>query len=78
MADRQRSQDGKQETKDIFGVEGADTPDQQGSSGGNMARQVAGRDEEKRATVRPAGKTRVKGTDNRHEGLDENTNEGGV
>ncbi len=78
MAERKRSNDGTRETKKIFGVDGAGTPEQQGSSGGNMARQVGSRDEEKRAVSRPAGKTRVKGTDKRHEGLDENTNEGGV
>lgn len=78
MAERLRSKDGKRETQEIFGVDGAETPSNQGSSGGNMARQVASRDEVKRAVARPAGKTRVKGTDKRHEGLDENTNEGGV
>ncbi len=78
MAERKRSNDGKQETKEIFGVDGPETPDQQGTSGGNLARKVGSRDQVKRATVRPAGATRVKGTDKRHEGLDENTNEGGV
>lgn len=78
MAERKRSHDGTRETEEIFGTDAGPTPDQQGSSGGNMARQVASRDEEKRAVSRPAGATRVKGTDKRHEGLDENTNEGGV
>lgn len=57
MAERQRSKDGRRETEDLFG----DTAgiDQQGRSGGRLARAIGSKDEQKRSTERPAGATRV-------------------
>jgi hypothetical protein len=57
MAERHRSKDGRRETEDLFG----DTAgiDQQGRSGGCLARTVGTKDEQKRSTERPAGATRV-------------------
>lgn len=57
MADRVRSKDGRQETKEILGAEG--TISQGGRTGGRLAREVATEDEKKRAMERPAGATRV-------------------
>lgn len=57
MAERHRSQDGKQETGEILGQAG--TPSQGGRSGGTLQRDIASEDELKRAMERPAGKTRV-------------------
>jgi hypothetical protein len=57
MAERHRSKDGRKETEEIFGAEG--TMDQQGRSGGRLARSIGSKDELKRAHERPAGKTRV-------------------
>lgn len=57
MADRKRSSDMSRDTDKILGDK---TPTgQQGRAGGDLARKVATRDEEKRATERPAGATRV-------------------
>lgn len=57
MAERHRSKDGRRETEDLFG----DTAgiDQQGRSGGRLARTIGSKDEQKRSTERPAGATRV-------------------
>lgn len=77
MAERKRSTDGKSETAEILGMDSAPTPEGQGSSGGNMARKIARRDEEKRATDRPGGATRVEGADKRHEGIKQ-SKKGGV
>lgn len=57
MAERHRSKDGRRETEDLFG-DTADI-DQQGRSGGRLARTVGSKDEQKRSTERPAGATRV-------------------
>lgn len=57
MAERQNSKDGRSETEDLFG-EPSDI-DQQGRSGGRLAREIGTEDEEKRSTERPAGATRV-------------------
>ncbi|OIQ25024.1 MAG: hypothetical protein BM562_17550 [Alphaproteobacteria bacterium MedPE-SWcel] len=57
MAERHRSQDGRQETKELFGAEGSVSHG--GRSGGRLAREIATEDEEKRARERPAGATRV-------------------
>jgi hypothetical protein len=57
MAERQRSKDGRRETEELFGVD-ADI-DQQGRSGGRLARTIGSKDEQKRSTERPAGATRV-------------------
>ncbi|OXT02887.1 hypothetical protein B7H23_02830 [Notoacmeibacter marinus] len=45
------------ETPESFGH--GETPDQQGTAGGQPARKIAKEDEEKRAFERPAGATRV-------------------
>jgi len=66
MAERHRSKDGHRETEDIIG-EAADIS-QSGRAGGDIERRVATRDEEKRATEKPAGKTRVTGQDSRETG----------
>lgn len=66
MADRHRSKDGSRDTEEIIG-EAADI-DQAGRQGGDIERRVATRDEEKRATERPAGATRVTGKDSRETG----------
>ncbi|MFY1707457.1 hypothetical protein [Tritonibacter scottomollicae] len=57
MAERVRSKDGHQETKDILGADGSVSHG--GRNGGRLAREVASEDEEKRAKERPAGATRV-------------------
>ena len=55
MAERIRSKDGSRDTDDILGARGEVS--QQGRQGGDVAREVATRDELKRATERPAGTT---------------------
>ena len=55
MAERIRSKDGRSETEEILGARGE--IDQQGRAGGDVAREVASRDELKRAYERPAGTT---------------------
>ncbi|KUP91209.1 hypothetical protein [Tritonibacter horizontis] len=57
MAERVRSKDGHQETKDILGAEG--TVSHGGRAGGRLPREVGSEDEQKRARERPAGATRV-------------------
>ncbi|WP_424968895.1 hypothetical protein [Dinoroseobacter sp. S375] len=57
MAERYRSKDGRQETKEILGARG--TIEQSGRAGGSLQRDIATRDTLKRATERPAGTTRV-------------------
>jgi hypothetical protein len=57
MADRRRSTDMSRDTDRMPGEPGP--VHESGRSGGEMARRVASRDEEKRATERPAGRTRV-------------------
>jgi hypothetical protein len=57
MTERHRSKDGSKDTDKILGEKGA--VDQQGRSGGALQRNIATQDEIKRATQRPAGKTRV-------------------
>ncbi|KAJ01930.1 hypothetical protein PM02_16725 [Sulfitobacter mediterraneus] len=66
MAERHRSQDGSKDSEKILG----DTTQisQQGRSGGDLQRDVATQDEEKRAIQRPAGATRVTGKDKRNHG----------
>lgn len=59
MAERHRSKDGKRETDDILADKGGVS--QGGRDGGRPARNVATKDEKKRATERPAGATRVTG-----------------
>lgn len=59
MAERKRSQDGTRDT-DAFIKDMPDTPDQQGRSGGEVAREVGTRDALLRATTQGArGVTRV-------------------
>ncbi|PWJ15848.1 hypothetical protein [Jannaschia seohaensis] len=59
MADRHRSQDGRRET-DQFIEDMPDTPDQQGRSGGQVARDVGTEDSLKRASAQGVkGMTRV-------------------
>ena len=55
MAERVRSKDGKRETEEILGARGEVS--QQGRQGSDVAREVASRDELKRAFERPAGTT---------------------
>lgn len=57
MADRHRSKDGKRDTDEIIGEEGAVS--KQGRSGGALQRDIATTDELKRSKSKPAGKTRV-------------------
>ncbi|MBV0911882.1 hypothetical protein [Anianabacter salinae] len=59
MAERKRSKDGHQETRDILGEQPDVDIDQAGRAGGAPARNVATADEKKRAVKDPAGKTRV-------------------
>nr|WP_273521581.1 hypothetical protein [Rhodosalinus sediminis] len=61
MAERKRSKDMRRETEELPLAEGE--VDQQGRDQGRLARQIGTRDEEKRATERPAGATRVRGAD---------------
>ena len=55
MAERIRSKDGTRETEQILGARGSIS--QQGRQGSDVAREVASRDELKRAYERPAGST---------------------
>ena len=55
MAERVRSKDGTRETDMVLGARGEVS--HQGRSGGDVAREVATRDELKRAYERPAGST---------------------
>ena len=55
MAERKRSKDGRRETEEILGARGQVS--QQGRKGSDVAREVASRDELKRAYERPAGST---------------------
>ncbi|MGJ8547199.1 MAG: hypothetical protein ACSHWZ_17265 [Sulfitobacter sp.] len=66
MAERHRSQDGSRDS-DAY-VNSDAQISQQGRSGGNLQRDVATQDEEKRAGVRSAGETRVTGADKRKHG----------
>ena len=66
MAERYRSQDGRQETKDY--LDGAETPGQQGRSGGNLERKVGTRDALKRAEQDRPGATRVTKSDEKGDG----------
>ena len=61
MADRHRSKDGSRDTDKVLGEAGATS--QQGRSGGVLQRDIATRDEQQRATARPAGRTRVTRSD---------------
>ena len=68
MADRHRSKDGSKDSEKLTG----DLPaaSQQGRSDGNLQRDVATQDEQKRGTEKPAGVTRVRGEDKRNHGED--------
>lgn len=66
MAERHRSKDMSKDSEKILGVK--DTPSQQGRSGGDLQRDIATRDEEKRSEERPAGVTRVTKSDEREKG----------
>ena len=57
MAERKRSKDGVKETEKVLGARG--TVSQSGRAGGELQRDIASEDELKRASERPAGKTRV-------------------
>ncbi len=65
MAERLRSKDGKRETEEVLGEKG--DPGLGGRSGGDLARRIGARDEEKRAFERPAGVTRVRKADESEE-----------
>ena len=66
MAERKRSKDGRSETAEILGARGAIQAG--GRSGGGLARDIASRDELKRAFARPAGATRVSKSDKKDKG----------
>lgn len=57
MAERKRSNDGTRESDRVLGDAGPVSG--QGRKGGRLAREIGTRDEQKRATERPAGTTRV-------------------
>lgn len=61
MARRLKSQDGRKETDEVLGAEGAVS--HAGREGGRFARKIGSRDELKRAQERPAGATRVRKSD---------------
>lgn len=61
MSERKRSKDARRDTEELPPADGS-VP-QQGREGGNLARDIATRDELKRATERPGGATRVEGKD---------------
>lgn len=61
MADRVKSKDGRRETEEILGERG--TVSHQGRDGTALARDIATRDELKRAYERPAGSTGVDKSD---------------
>lgn len=65
MAERAKSKDGRSETEEILGgkPEELDETAQLGRKGGNIARKVGTRDEEKRVDETSAGKTGVLGQD---------------
>lgn len=65
MADRYRSRDGVQETRQF--IDDANTPAQQGRSGGNLERKVGTRDLLKRAE-QGQGATRVTKSDEKGNG----------
>lgn len=67
MAERHRSNDGKQETKEF--LDDADTPSDQGRAGGNLERKVGTRDTLKRTDKGDdAGATRVHKSDEKGQG----------
>ncbi|MCF3596068.1 hypothetical protein LZG00_18965 [Rhodobacteraceae bacterium LMO-12] len=68
MAERKRSKDKSRDSEKILGDQTAIS--QQGRSGGDLARKVATRDEEKRSNERPAGVTRVTKQDEIDTGTD--------
>ena len=68
MAERHRSNDGHRDTEDVLGDK--DKIAEQGRAGGNLARKIGTRDEEKRAKDRPGGKTRVTKSDDQDGGAD--------
>ncbi|MEQ6247621.1 hypothetical protein ABMC89_01885 [Sulfitobacter sp. HNIBRBA3233] len=68
MAERHRSKDGSRDS-DKFVDEDADIS-QQGRAGGDIQRDVATQDEEKRGVEKPHGTTRVTGEDKRNHGED--------
>ncbi len=71
MTERKRSTDGHRETEEILGRKPEDmtpAPDAQGRSGGEIARKVGTRDEEKRHDETSAGNTRPLGQDQNRSG----------
>jgi hypothetical protein len=65
MTERARSKDGTRDSDRVLGEPG--TPSGQGRAGGRLAREVGTRDEAKRAFERPAGRTRVRKSDEKEE-----------
>jgi hypothetical protein len=65
MTERHRSQDHTRDTDRVPGGGGA--PSGQGRSGGRLPRDIGSRDEEKHATGRPVGATRVRKSDKKEE-----------
>jgi hypothetical protein len=61
MAERHRSKDKSRDTEEIPTAEGEVSHG--GRAGGRLPRDIGSRDEEKRATERPAGTTRVRKSD---------------
>ena len=68
MAERHRSKDGSRDSDRIEGEPGGAS--HSGRAGGRLSRQIGTRDEEKRAVERPAGRTRVRKSDEKDEGED--------
>ena len=68
MAERHRSNDGSRDSENF--VSDLAQPGQQGRADGNLQRDVATQDEEKRVMETPAGVTRVTGEDKRRHGED--------
>lgn len=71
MPERYRSKDGTRDTDKL--IDDTEPGPEQGRSGGNLARKIGTRDEEKRATERPAGTTRVEGKDERENQIKDNS-----
>ncbi|KRS15864.1 MULTISPECIES: hypothetical protein [Roseobacteraceae] len=69
MAERKRSKDGSRDSEEYID-ETTGEPGDEGRAGGTLARKIGTRDEEKRNTERPAGRTRVTGADERDHGSD--------
>jgi len=68
MPDRHRSKDGSRDSDKVLGDK--TKVDHQGREGGALGRKIGTRDEQKRSTERPAGRTRVTKSDEIDSGTD--------